>query len=86
MQSVQKILVICILKLFVEKYGIAVKNVLNLVKYLQQNPKKITLWADFLKIRPMKYFESQIFMIWEGSPKVPHRVSLDRIDCLEKTL
>jgi hypothetical protein len=80
--SVQKKLVTYFLRLFVKKYGIAAKIVLKLVKYLQK-PKKFTLWAELLKICPMKYFENQLFMIWEGFPKIPI-ISLDRIDCLEQ--
>ncbi len=28
-----------------------------------------TLWANFLKKRPMKYFETHSIILWEGSPK-----------------
>ncbi len=47
-------------------------------------PKKNWFWTIVFYAICSKEIESQIFTIWEGSPKVPHQISLDRIDCLEK--
>ncbi len=35
----------------------------------QLKSRIFTLWANFLKKRPMEYFETHSIIIWEGSPK-----------------